>query len=158
MDTSFIDSDDGKTVTINKKGSDTQVQAPRAKFENPENYGDVEKQNFNLAFKEQANIEARLKNLQEFNRKIAENRIKRIKNPKVIFNRTFVNYNGSLFFKEKGEKEYLEPKLIIKGDRYYSKGKKNSSAINQFKDSVKQLPDITSELETTLKKTMTTTH
>ena len=35
QDSSFIESYDSKTVTINKKGSDTQVRAPRVKFENP---------------------------------------------------------------------------------------------------------------------------
>ena len=64
-----MDSDDGKTVTINKKGSDTQVKAPRAKLENTGNYSDVEQQNFDLAFKEQADIEARLKNSGKPNKK-----------------------------------------------------------------------------------------
>ena len=170
-DTSFTDSDDGKTVIINNKGSDTQVKAPRAKFENPENYGDVEKQNFDLAFKEQADMGARLKNLQEFNRKIAENQIKRIEiiNKKIrqtqkkslgnditskeIIDRSFVNDNRSLFLKEKGKKGYMEPKLIIKGDGYYGKGKRNSTAIKQFQDLVKQLPVVTSKQKTTQQAT-----
>ena len=171
QETSFIDSDDGKTVTINKKGSDTKVKAPGARFENPENYGDVEKQNFDLAFKEQADMGARLKNLQEFNRKIAENQIKRIEiiNKKIrqtqkkslgnditskeIIDRSFVNDNRSLFLKEKGKKGYMEPKLIIKGDGYYSKSKRNSTAIKQFQDLVKELPDVTSKQETTQQTT-----
>ena len=43
----------------------------------------------------------------------------------------------------------MELKLIIKGDGYYSESKRSSTAINQFKDLVKQLPDVTSKQETT---------
>ena len=145
METSFIDSDDGKTVTIINKNNNTQVEAPRVIFhENAGNYSDVEEQNFDLAFKEQDEIEARLKNLNEFNRKKPENEIKRTQmiNKKIIklykkslgedkiskgiVDRSFANDNGSIFFKEKGKNGILlEPKLIIKGkDRNFSRNKK----------------------------------
>ena len=47
----------------------------------------------------------------------------------------------------------MEPKLIIKGDRYYSKSKRSSTAINQFKDLVKRLPDVMLKQETTQQTT-----
>ena len=157
MDTSFIDNDYGKTVTIINKNNDTQVEAPGVKFyENAGNYSDVEQQNFNLPFKEQDEIEATLKNLNESNRKKTDNEIKRIeiinkkikkiykkslgedKISKEIVDRSFSNDNGSIFFKEKGKDGYIEPKLIIKGkDRNFSRNKRNKTAMNQFKDLVK---------------------
>ena len=145
MDTSFIDSDGGRTVTIINKNNDTQGEAPGIKlFENAGNYSAVEQQNFDLAFKEQDEIESRLKKPSDFNREIAENQIKRTqiinikiiklykksldedKISKEIVDRSFANENGSIFFKDKGKNGILlEPKLIIKGkDRNFSRNKK----------------------------------
>ena len=70
QETSLTENDDGKTLTITNKKGGVQFETPGVEFVRVDNnYEGVEQENFNLAFKEQDVIEARLKNLNEFNRK-----------------------------------------------------------------------------------------
>ena len=97
-----------------------------------------------------------MKRIEIINKKIRQTQKKSLGNDitsQEIVDRSFVNDNGSLFFKEKGKKGYLEPKLIIKSDGYYSKSKRNSTAIKELQDLVKQLPDVTSKQEKTQQTT-----
>ena len=90
METSLTENDDGKTVT---KKSGVQFKTSGVEFVRVNNnYEGVEQENFDLAFKQQEEIEARLKNLSDLNREIAVNQIKRTQ----IINTKIKNYIKNL--------------------------------------------------------------
>ena len=93
METSLTENDDGKTVTITNKKSGVQFKTSGVEFVRVNNnYEGVEQENFDLAFKQQEEIEARLKNLSDLNREIAVNQIKRTQ----IINTKIKNYIKNL--------------------------------------------------------------
>ena len=168
QETSLTENDDGKTVTITNKKSGVQLKTPGVESVRVNNnYDDVEQDNFHLGFKQQEEIEARLKDLNKFNREIAENQIKRTKTinrkikklykktlgediiSKEIVDRSYVNDKGAILFKQKGKDGILlEPKLIIKVDRKYSTAQRSKEAIMHFKELVDKIPDAKNKQKT----------
>ena len=163
VETTLTRDDSDKTVTITTKDG-TSLDVPKINSNTHTNYDDVEEANFNLAFEKQVEIRRRLDKLGELNKYVVENQIKRTKLirkkvkrtykkslgrdqiSKEIVDRSLVSEPGSVFFKAKNEDgTYQTPKLILKpnnnGELIYSKDKRSSKAIEQFKELIKRLPE-----------------